>query len=259
MPTAARKTIVSKFLTGVMLLGMLMACRTVGTGAPLKSTPPSNEAYFWATTVTRFNPRYSFSGVPVVGKFVVHFSDLVPNGDGIMLVDKGDGSSWLMGLEALREEPIDPENPVRLPGPPLGEAVDKLYTQGFPGDEASQYDGRSAVVFANVYWAAIVTKIEPRYALSGRVIPGKYVMTLSTEVPNDSGFLLLQRPDASWIQLALDAQLEEPIQPNDLRRRPGPGIGSRIKVVYAQYQGDVSALNGAKALVVTDHFPNVTP
>jgi hypothetical protein len=112
-----------------------------------------------------------------------------------------------------------------------------------------------------VYWTSSIASVVPRFDESGRAIPFAFVITLSSEVPNDNGTMLVTpkggKPTALQIQ-ALDI-LPFAKDAKGQTEKVGPLRGVPTKILYAQnLPVDVTtdSLTGVAVRFLAETFPN---
>jgi hypothetical protein len=117
---------------------------------------------------------------------------------------------------------------------------------------------------AAVYWDSAIASVSPRFDENGRPVPNAYVVTLTKEVPNDNGTMIVVPKAGKPLVLTMQAQDVQPFvqgkRPQEPRRGPLPG--SPTKVLYTQLDDakvPPQSLAGASARFISENFPNTKP
>lgn len=117
---------------------------------------------------------------------------------------------------------------------------------------------------APIYWESTITTIVPQHDKNGQEVPYKWVITLSKEVPNDDGLMVITLK-GSRVTLPIQRVDQMPIQAGKPAQQEGPGAGVPTKVLYAQFsdavipRAQVTGLIGAPVQFFARNYPNLNP
>jgi hypothetical protein len=119
---------------------------------------------------------------------------------------------------------------------------------------------------AEVFWDTSIVTVEARLGKNNQLIPGKFILTLSKEVPNDDGLLRVTLRDGRKLWLRIFAVEPSP----DAGRKDPPQVppvplGQPTKKLYTQMNTEVAGaypaatFTNAAAQFLSRNFPNSNP